>query len=214
MLKLEYVQNFSCIYRKHDCIVVGRLKVESFFMGNNFCHPVTILKSVKLIVVRKKSTLQDINTTPREPKTERGCGRWRLFRQYYDSLERFCLVPGRRFPRTSHSIHFGGVCETTWLPTHWPPEIMRSRDQAAKKRLKNKEALLTKILPTHFFRSPDDEPSYPPSHAISRVYHMYPEGQKQSKRCIGVLKKKKILGWPHHPLRNMGRTGQNIQHIG
>ena len=86
-------------------------------------------KVCKLIVfVRKKSTLQDTNKTPRESKTERGCRRWRLFRHYYDSLERLCLVPVRGFPRISWSIHFGRECETTWPEKHWPRGTMRPRD--------------------------------------------------------------------------------------
>ena len=44
-----------------------------------------------------------------------------------------------------------------------------------KERLKNKKAFLTKILPTHAFRTADNEPSHPPNHAISLVY---PGGQR------------------------------------
>ena len=35
-----------------------------------------------LIVLREKLTLQDINTTPKELKTERDCSHGQLFRQY------------------------------------------------------------------------------------------------------------------------------------
>ena len=35
-----------------------------------------------------KYTLQDINTTPKEPKTERGCSRRQLFRHFYGSSVR------------------------------------------------------------------------------------------------------------------------------
>ena len=38
------------------------------------------LNSAMLIVLL---TLQDINTTPIEPKTERGCSRRQLFRQFF-----------------------------------------------------------------------------------------------------------------------------------
>ena len=47
-----------------------------------------MLNSAMLIVLRK-ITLQDINTTPIEPKTERGCSRRQLFRHY-------CRSSGRR----------------------------------------------------------------------------------------------------------------------
>ena len=43
-----------------------------------------------------------------------------------------CLVPVRRLPRPSLSMHFGDVSETNGLDqvahTHWPRAIMMPRD--------------------------------------------------------------------------------------